>query len=177
MLTSWLRLIQKKGQFYHIDLLQNMININNALKEFPDNHLEWIPENIYDIPFGYSTQLNDATIYKNMTDFIDFLNNYEGLVDDFLTKTPEENLNNYGEKNPLSDLDPIEIAIISDYQLKKELNKYSSQKYTSLVHYYYQYLVNASKNNAHNKKKALNNIKNVQTKFQSDKRFTSIKDN
>lgn len=163
-----------KGTFYHVDLLQNLINLNNNYQN-PDDRPEWIYNLLDQQSIGLSLQINDATIYKNINDFNEYLTSeYAGLVDDFLNQSPEKNYKDYGSTNPFDDFSQRDITIISDYQLKKELKKYNDNSLANHLEKTYQHELN--KLEKHHKK-AINKAKQLATTFDTDERFNIIKDN
>lgn len=171
-------LIKKKmnGQdVYYVDLWQSFFNLN---KDYLDDNIrpEWIDDLLIDNQNGYSTEINDAAIYKNFKLFEDYflLPNYEVLIDDFFNKPKEENLDDYGSENPLSDCQQFEIVTLSDYQLKKELAKYKNKNYKNLADYYIQTYEKIKQSDKLNHKKAINQIKHLNEKFSKDERFKII---
>lgn len=171
-------LIKKKvngRDMYYVDLWQSFFNLNP--KYLDDNtRPEWIDDTLIDNQNGYSTEINDAAIYKNFKLFEEYflLPNYEILIDDFFNKSKEENLENYGSESPLSDCQQFEIVTLSDYQLKKELAKYKNQTYKNLADYYIQTYEKISNTDHENHKKAINKIKHLEQTFNQDKRFEII---
>ena len=167
-------LIKKKvnGQeMYYVDLWQSFFNLNP--KYLDDNtRPEWIEDTLMDNQNGYSTEINDAAIYKNFKLFEEYflLPNYEILIYDFFNKSKEENLEDYGSENPLSDCNKFEIITLSDYQLKKELAKYKNQTYKNLADYYvknYNHLTHSNKKDYEN---IFNRIKRLEARLtRSDK--------
>ena len=168
-------LIKKKvnGQeMYYVDLWQSFFNLNP--KYLDDNtRPEWIEDTLMDNQNGYSTEINDAAIYKNFKLFEEYflLPNYEILIDDFYNKSDEYNLDFYGSKNPLQDFEPFEILTLSDYQLKKELAKYKHQTYKNLAEYYVKTYQKWTDNDRENHKKAINKVKHLEQTFTQDHRF------
>lgn len=158
-------LIKKKmnGQdVYYVDLWQSFFNLN---KDYLDDNIrpEWIDDLLIDNQNGYSTEINDAAIYKNFKLFEDYflLPNYEVLIDDFFNKPKEENLDDYGSENPLSDCQQFEILTLSDYQLNNKLAKYKNQTYKNLADYYIKTYKNKTKSYKQNQISATNRIKRL----------------
>jgi hypothetical protein len=168
-------LIKKKvnGQWmYYVDLWQSFFNLNTKYFE-ENNRPEWIEDTLIDNQNGYSTEINDAAIYKNFKLFEEYflLPNYEILIDDFFNKSKEENLENYGSESPISDCEQFKIVTLSDYQLKKELTKYKNEPYKNLADYYVKIYENIECIDLENKKEAINKIKHLEQKFTQDYRF------
>ena len=168
-------LIKKKvnGQWmYYVDLRQSFFNLNQSY-EYNEYRPQWIDDLLIDNQNGYSSEINDAAIYKNFKLFDEYFltPNYEVLVDDFYNKSDEYNLDFYGSKNPLQDFEPFEILTLSDYQLKKELTKYKNQTYKNLVDYYVKTYRQITENDFQNHQKAVNKIKNLEQTFAQDPRF------
>ena len=171
-------LIKKKvnGQeLYYVDLWQSFFNLDPKYLD-DDSRLEWIDDILIDNQNGYSSEINDAAIYKNFKLFEDYFlyPNYEILIDDLFNKSDEENLDFYGSKDPLKDCEQFEIVTLSDYQLKKELTKYKNQKYKNLADYYVKTYDKISEINRENHKKAINKIKHLEQTFAKDPRFKII---
>lgn len=168
-------LIKKKvnGQdMYYVDLWQSFFNLNPKYLD-DDSRPEWIDDILMDNQNGYSSEINDATIYKNFKLFEDYFlyPNYEILIDDFFNKSEEENLEFYGSKDPLEDFEQFEIVTLSDYQLKKELAKYKHQTYKNLADYYVKTYEKIIETDRENHKKTVNKIKNLEQTFAQDHRF------
>lgn len=151
-----------KQELYYVDLWQSFFNLNT---NYLDDNLrpEWIDDLLIDNQNGYSSEINDAAIYKNFKLFKDYflLPNYEVLVDDFFNKSKEENLEDYGYENPLTDCQQFKLVILSDHQLKKELAKYKTQTYKNLADYYIKTYKNKSKNHKQNHISTVNRIKRL----------------
>lgn len=167
-------LIKKKvnGQWmYYVDLWQSFFNLNQNYW-YDEYRPQWIDDLLIDNQNGYSSEINDAAIYKNFKLFDEYFltPNYEVLVDDFYNKSDEYNLDFYGSKNPLQDFEPFEILTLSDYQLKKELAKYKNQTYKNLADYYiktYETLTQSYKKDYEN---IFNRIKRLEARLtKSDK--------
>lgn len=168
-------LIKKKvnGQdMYYVDLWQSFFNLDPKYLD-DDSRPEWIDDILMDNQNGYSSEINDAAIYKNFKLFEDYFlyPNYEILIDDFFNKSEEENLEFYGSKNSLEGSERFEIVTLSDYQLKKELAKYKNQTYKNLADYYVKTYEKIIETDRENHKKAVNKIKNLEQTFAQDHRF------
>ena len=168
-------LIKKKvnGQdMYYVDLWQSFFNLDPKYID-DDSRPKWIDDTLIDNQNGYSSEINDAAIYKNFKLFEDYFlfPNYEIFVDDFFNKSDEENLESYGSKNPLEDCKQFEIVTLSDYQLKKELAKYKNQTYKNLADYYIKTYEKITNLDRENHKKAINKIKHLKQTFNQDPRF------
>ena len=171
-------LIKKKvnGQdLYYVDLWQSFFNLDP--KYLDDNSRpEWIDDTLIDNQNGYSSEINDAAIYKNFKLFKDYFlfPNYEIFVNDFFNKSDEYNLEFYGSKDPLEDCEQFEIVTLSDYQLKKELAKYKNRVYKNLAEYYVKIHEKITYIDQENNKKAINKVKNLEQTFTQDYRFEFI---
>lgn len=168
-------LIKKKvnGQWmYYVDLWQSFFNLDPKYLD-DDSRPEWIDDILMDNQNRYSSEINDAAIYKNFKLFEDYFlyPNYEILIDDFFNKSEEENLEFYGSKDPLDGFEQFEIVTLSDYQLKKELAKYKNQTYKNLADYYVKTYEKIIETDRENHKKAVNKIKNLEQTFAQDHRF------
>lgn len=168
-------LIKKKvngHELYYVDLLQSFFNLDTKYLN-DDSRPEWIDGILIDNQNGYSSEINDAAIYKNFKLFEDYflLPNYEILIDDFFNKSNEKNLDFYGSKDPLEDCEQFEIVTLSDYQLKKELAKYKNQTYKNLADYYVKTYNEIEKIDSENHKKAINKIKHLEQTFDQDPVF------
>ena len=168
-------LIKKKvnGQdIYYVDLWQSFFNLNPKYLD-DDSRPEWIDDILIDNQNGYSSEINDAAIYKNFKLFEDYFlfPNYEILVDDFFNKSDKYNIDFYGSKDPLEDYEQFEIMTLSDYQLKKELAKYKNQTYKNLADYYLKTYNEIEKIDNENNKKAINKIKHLEQTFNQDPVF------
>lgn len=127
------------AQFYHVDLHQNIMNLDDKYRNTEDQP-DWIETAITKrFVRAYSTELKDATVYKNIEDFNELLiDDYENIVYDFLKNTPEQNQEEWGQTNPLDTINQIEIEVYSNSELKKLLQKYKNDKYKNLAHYFEQ---------------------------------------
>lgn len=168
-------LIKKKvnGQdLYYVDLWQSFFNLDPKYLD-DDSRPEWIDDILMDNQNVYSSEINDAAIYKNFKLFEDYFlyPNYEILIDDFFNKSEEENLEFYGSKDQLEDFEQFEIVTLSDYQLKKELAKYKHQTYKNLADYYVKTYEKIIETDRENHKKTVNKIKNLEQTFAQDHRF------
>lgn len=168
-------LIKKKvnGQWmYYVDLWQSFFNLDPKYLD-DDSRPEWIDDILIDNQNGYSSEINDAAIYKNFKLFEDYFlfPNYEILVDDFFNKSDKYNIDFYGSKDPLEDYEQFEIMTLSDYQLKKELAKYKNQTYKNLADYYLKTYNEIEKIDNENHKKAINKIKHLEQTFNQDPVF------
>lgn len=168
-------LIKKKTseqELYYVDLWQSFFNLNT---NYLDDNLrpEWIDDLLIDNQNGYSSEINDAAIYKNFKLFKDYflLPNYEVLVDDFFNKSKEENLEDYGSENPLTDCQQFKLVILSDHQLKKELAKYKTQTYKNLADYYIKTYKNKSKNHKQNHISTVNKIKRLKNSLTKSNKY------
>ena len=146
-----------------MDLWQSFFNLNPKYLD-DDSRPEWIDDNLIDRQNGYSSEINDAAIYKNFKLFEDYFlyPNYEILIDDFFNKSEEENLEFYGSKDPLEDFEQFEIVTLSDYQLKKELTKYKHQTYKNLADYYVKTYEKLVRHNKQNHTNIVNRIKRLE---------------
>ena len=168
-------LIKKKTseqELYYVDLWQSFFNLNT---NYLDDNLrpEWIDDLLIDNQNGYSSEINDAAIYKNFKLFKDYflLPNYEVLVDDFFNKSKKENLEDYGSENPLTDCQQFKLVILSDHQLKKELAKYKTQNYKNLADYYIKTYKNKSKNHKQNHISTVNRIKRLKNTLTKSNKY------
>lgn len=134
---------------------------------------EWIDDLLIDNQNGYSSEINDAAIYKNFKLFKDYflLPNYEVLVDDFFNKSKKENLEDYGSENPLTDCQQFKLVILSDHQLKKELAKYKTQNYKNLADYYIKTYKNKSKNHKQNHISTVNRIRRLKNTLTKSNKY------
>lgn len=168
---------QMNGQdVYYVDLWQSFFNLN---KDYLDDNLrpEWIDDLLIDNQNGYSTEINDAAIYKKFNLFEDYflLPNYEVLIDDFFNKSKEENLDDYGSENPLSDCQQFEIVTLSDDQLNKKLAKYKNQTYKNLADYYIKSYKNKTKSYKQNQISATNRIKRLGNTLTKNRKYKFMK--
>ena len=168
-------LIKKKvnGQWmYYVDLWQSFFNLDPKYLD-DDSRPEWIDDILIDNQNRYSSEINDAAIYKNFKLFEDYFlfPNYEILIDDFFNKSDKYNIDFYGSKDPLEDCKQFEIVTLSDYQLKKELAKYKNQTYKNLADYYLKTYNEIEKIDSENHKKAINKIKHLEQTFDQDPVF------
>ena len=173
-------LIKKKvnGQdLYYVDLWQSFFNLYPKYLD-DDSRPEWIDDTLIDNQNGYSSEINDAAIYKNFKLFEDYFlfPNYEIFIDDFFNKSDQENLEFYGSTNPLEDFEQFEIVTLSDYQLKKELAKYKNRVYKNLAEYYVKTYEKITDIDHENHKKAVNKIKHLEQTFSQDSRFKIMND-
>lgn len=171
-------LIKKKvnGQdLYYVDLWQSFFNLDPKYLD-DDSRPEWIDDTLIDNQNGYSSEINDAGIYKNFKLFEDYFlyPNYEIFIDDFFNKSDEENIEFYDSRDPLENREQFEIVTLSDYQLKKELAKYKHQNYKNLADYYIRTYEKITQIERENHKKAINKIKHLEQTFNQDSRFKII---